>query len=202
LKLLLKYFPDLTPLQIQQFEKLIVHFKDWNSKINLIARTDIDHLEERHILHSLAIAKVHYFHKGSTVLDVGTGGGFPGLPLAILLPDTTFTMVDSIGKKIMVVNDLIEKLDLKNAIAYKTRAEDITDQFDFIISRAVTRLKPFYSWISKNIKRDPGNGVYYLKGGNLTDEIKELNRKTIEYRISDFYTEQFFETKKVLYLPI
>jgi 16S rRNA (guanine527-N7)-methyltransferase len=178
----------------------------WNAQINVISRKDIDLLYERHILHSLAIAKIYTFLPNSQVLDVGTGGGFPGIPLAILFPDTNFTLVDAIGKKIKVVNAVAESIELKNLTALHCRADQINQKFDFVVSRAVTRLKEFYPWINKkfNINTHKGlkNGVLYLKGGDLSTEIEEsgLNRVQL-FPIKDFFEEEFFETKYVVYFP-
>ncbi|BDD06081.1 16S rRNA (guanine(527)-N(7))-methyltransferase RsmG [Aureibacter tunicatorum] len=204
--LIIKYFPDLTDLQKQRFEELGRLYPEWNDKINVISRKDIDQLYTRHILHSLAIAKVINFKPMTTCLDVGTGGGFPGIPLAIMFPDSDFHMIDSIGKKISVVNGIIEALDLQNAEGEQIRAEQIHDHYDFVISRAVTRLKPFYQWIKNNISRnsfnDLDNGILYLKGGDLREEMKEAKKKYTLYDINDFYDEEFFDTKKVVHVPI
>ena len=199
-----RYFPDLSDLQIQQFSKLDELYKFWNAQINVISRKDIDNFYLHHVLHSLAIAKVISFLPGEKVLDVGTGGGFPGIPLAILFPDTHFHLVDSIGKKIKVVNEVSQSIGLKNLVATHARAEQINDQFDFIVSRAVTQLKDFYPWIrgkfNKVSKNTLKNGVLYLKGGDLTEEILQSGIKNvIRYPINDYFTEEFFDTKFVIY---
>lgn len=206
LSILIKYFPDLSELQLRQFSQLGNLYKEWNEKINLVSRKDIDHLYERHILHSLAIGKIISFKAGTYILDVGTGGGFPGLPLAILFPETSFHLVDSIGKKIMVVEDIAKRLNLANVIAEQARAESISGQYDFVVSRAVTRLKPFYGWVKNKFLKggfnDLENGILYLKGGDLEEEIKELKATTIVYSLSDIFEEDFFDTKKVLHIPV
>lgn len=203
--LILQYFPDLTDLQKQQFQKLDVLYKDWNSKINVISRKDIDQLYTNHVLHSLAIAKIQSFQPGSTILDVGTGGGFPGIPLAILFPESNFYLIDVIAKKINVVKAVVEELDLKNVKAEQIRAQNVKQDFDFIVSRAVTNMPDFVSWIKDKIKtRDNHNlpnGILYLKGGDLTQELKDFPNAT-EYNISDFFEPEFFETKKVVHLPL
>lgn len=198
------YFPDLSDLQKQQFIKLDELYRFWNSQINVISRKDIDKLYLHHILHSLAIAKVITFLPGERVLDVGTGGGFPGIPLAILFPETHFHLVDSIGKKIKVVNEVSKGIGLKNLTATHARAEQINDKFDFVISRAVTQLKDFYPWIRGKFNKVSGNslqnGVLYLKGGDLTEEIAVSGLKNvIRYPINDYFTEEFFDTKYVIY---
>lgn len=191
-----KYFPNLTKDQENQFTQLESLYKDWNSKINVISRKDIDDLYIKHVLHSLGIAKVHSFKKGETVLDVGTGGGFPGVPLAILFPETHFTLIDSIGKKIKVVEEVVQALQLKNVKAQQIRAEEVKGTFDFVVSRAVTRIKPFYSWVINKIK--PEGSILYLKGGDLTEEMAELKKPYREIELTDFFKEEFFETKKVI----
>lgn len=198
------YFPDLTDLQKDQFNKLDELYKFWNAQINVISRKDIDQLYLHHILHSLAIAKVISFLPGERVLDVGTGGGFPGIPLAILFPATHFHLVDSIGKKIKVVIEVSKAIGLNNLEATHSRAEQIDGQFDFIISRAVTQLKDFYPWIRgkfiKESKNTLNNGVLYLKGGDLEEEILQSGLKNISsYPINEYFTEEFFDTKFVLY---
>jgi len=206
MELILKYFPDLTETQIEKFTRLEELYKDWNSKVNVISRQDIDTLYERHVLHSLGIAKVMQFKSGTSVLDVGTGGGFPGIPLAIMFPDTQFHLVDSIGKKIRVVQEIAGALDLKNVKAEQIRAEKLEDTYEFVVSRAVTRITPFVGWVRKNISRNSfhslRNGILYLKGGDLVEELAELNMKTRTYDLSDYFTEEFFETKKVVYVPL
>ena len=200
-----KYFNDLTNEQLSQFAKLELIYKDWNSKINVISRKDIDELYLRHVLHSLSIAKLIFFNDGTSILDVGTGGGFPGIPLAILFPNCKFHLVDSIQKKITVVNNVVKELDLKNVKTSCSRVEAITEKYDFVVSRAVTNMKDFVSWIKFNINKksfnDFKNGVLYLKGGDLEDELKSFkNVKTFE--LSEIFNEDFFIQKKVVYLPI
>jgi 16S rRNA (guanine527-N7)-methyltransferase len=202
---ILKYFPNLSDNQIEQFQKLDFLYHDWNEKINVISRKDIDSLYTKHILHSLAIAKVNKFEPGTYVLDVGTGGGFPGIPLAILFPETRFYLIDVIAKKIKVVKAVAEALELKNVKAEQLRAENVKGDFDFIVSRAVTNMPDFVSWIKTKIKKqnkhELKNGILYLKGGDLTEELKDFPRAT-EYNISDFFEDEFFETKKVVHLPL
>jgi len=200
-----KYFNDLTNEQLSQFAKLELLYKDWNSKINVISRKDIDELYLRHVLHSLSIAKLISFKDGTSILDVGTGGGFPGIPLAILFPNCKFHLVDSIQKKITVVNNVVKELDLKNVKTSCSRVEAISEKYDFVVSRAVTNMKDFVSWIkfkiNKNSFNDFKNGVLYLKGGDLEDELKSFkNVKTFE--LSEIFNEDFFIQKKVVYLPI
>jgi 16S rRNA (guanine527-N7)-methyltransferase len=201
---LFSHFPDLTPLQQEQFNLLPEVYTYWNNQINVISRKDIDQLFERHVLHSLGIAKVMPFLPGEKVLDVGTGGGFPGIPLAILFPDTQFYLVDSIGKKIKVVHEVVKALDLKNVRAFHQRAEQVNEKFDFVISRAVTRLSEFYPWIknkfSKTSKNSLPNGILYLKGGDLAEEIAESGLTVQQFYLSDFFTGEFFETKQVIYI--
>lgn len=202
---ILKYFPDLTELQISQFEQLGDLYKEWNAKINVISRKDIEELYLRHVLHSLGIAKVQAFEPGSKVLDVGTGGGFPGIPLAILFPETQFQLVDSIGKKIKVVQGVVDALQLQNVKADVMRAENVKGEFDFIVSRAVTSMPDFVKWIrnkvSKNQNHALKNGVLYLKGGDLTEELSVFTTTQL-YNLSDYFEDEFFETKKVVHLPI
>jgi 16S rRNA (guanine527-N7)-methyltransferase len=205
-EIILKYFPDLTQEQQKQFDALYDLYKDWNEKINVISRKDIDNLYTNHILHSLGIAKVMAFKPGASVLDVGTGGGFPGIPLAILFPETNFHLVDSINKKITVVNEVAKGAAIKNVKGEWSRAEQIKGEYDFIVSRAVTRIKEFYSWINQKVKEDSihdlDNGILYLKGGDLDEELGELKRPYSLYNLSDYFKEEFFETKKVVYVPI
>ncbi|MES2807798.1 MAG: 16S rRNA (guanine(527)-N(7))-methyltransferase RsmG [Bacteroidota bacterium] len=201
---LFSYFPNLTDTQKQQFEQLPALYEFWNNQINVISRKDIDQLFERHVQHSLGIAKVMEFLPGESVLDVGTGGGFPGIPLAIMFPETQFYLVDSIGKKIKVVQEVAKTLGLKNLRAEHLRAEHVDEKFDFIVSRAVTRLGEFYPWIRGKFKKQQKNklpnGILYLKGGDLADEIKESGLKVHQYYLKDYYKEEFFETKQVIYV--
>lgn len=205
--LILKYFPALTPSQIDQFKKLGLVYKEWNDKINVVSRKDMDNLYTNHILHSLGIAKVISFQPSANVLDVGTGGGFPGIPLAILFPATNFHLVDSIGKKITVVNEVVKSLGLKNVIGEKIRAEEIKNRkYDFIVSRAVTRMKEFYGWVYNKVNNesahDMDNGILYLKGGDLEEEMNELKRPYQLFELTEFFEEEFFATKKVVYVPV
>ncbi|MDY8138809.1 16S rRNA (guanine(527)-N(7))-methyltransferase RsmG [Aquimarina sp. 2201CG5-10] len=203
--ILLKYFPDLTEEQKSQFSKLKNLYTEWNAKINVISRKDIESLYERHVLHSLGIAKTMKFKEGTQVLDVGTGGGFPGIPLAILFPDTRFYLIDVIAKKIKVVNEVASALELKNIKAEQRRAGTFDDRFDFIVSRAVTNMPDFVKWIRKNIakksRNELQNGILYLKGGDLTEELAAFP-KAVQYDLSDYFEEEFYETKKVVYLPV
>ncbi|QYN48227.1 16S rRNA (guanine(527)-N(7))-methyltransferase RsmG [Apibacter sp. ESL0432] len=201
--LIQKYFPEITEKQLHSFEKLPDLYSNWNEKINVISRKDIDSLLEKHVLHSLGIAKVMQFAPSTKVLDIGTGGGFPGIPLAILFPESQFTLADSIGKKIRVVNEIAQELQLDNVIGIHTRAEKIKEKFDFVVSRAVTQMPVFMSWIkgkftSKNIN-SLQNGVLYLKGGDLTEELKNFPEATL-YELKDYFDEEFFKTKKVVYI--
>jgi 16S rRNA (guanine527-N7)-methyltransferase len=202
---ILKYFPNLTDIQKEQFAKLDSLYHEWNEKINVISRKDIDALYTKHILHSLGIAKIIKFEPGTYVLDVGTGGGFPGIPLAILFPETRFYLIDVIAKKIKVVQAVAEALELKNVKAEQLRAENVKGDFDFIVSRAVTNMPDFVSWVKTKIKKQQKhelkNGILYLKGGDLTEELKDFPKAT-EYNISDFFEDEFFETKKVVHLPL
>lgn len=202
---ILKYFPNLTDLQKEQFQKLDFLYHDWNEKINVISRKDIDALYTKHILHSLGIAKILKFEPGTYVLDVGTGGGFPGIPLAILFPETRFFLIDIIAKKIKVVQAVAEALELKNVKAEQLRAELVKGDFDFIVSRAVTNMPDFVSWVRTKIKKQSKhelkNGILYLKGGDLTEELKDFPKAT-EYNLADFFEDEFFETKKVVHLPL
>jgi 16S rRNA (guanine527-N7)-methyltransferase len=200
------YFPGLTPQQRESFDQLYILYKEWNEKINVISRKDIDNLYVNHVLHSLGIAKVITFKPGATILDVGTGGGFPGIPLAIMFPDIHFHLVDSIGKKITVVKGVAEALSLKNVKAEQIRAEQLKSEYDFVVSRAVTRLKEFYGWINKRVKKksthELKNGILYLKGGDLDEELSELKRPYQLYNLSEFFAEEFFETKRVVHVAI
>ena len=205
-EIIFHYFPDLSQKQKDQFAKLFDLYKDWNDKINVVSRKDIENLFVNHVLHSLGIAKVMAFKPGASVLDVGTGGGFPGIPLAILFPETNFHLVDSIGKKITVVKGVAEGVGLKNVRGEQIRAEQIKGQYDFIVSRAVTRIKEFYGWIHNKTKKQSvhplDNGILYLKGGDLDEELAELKKLHQIYSLSDYFTEEFFETKKVVYVPL
>ena len=196
------YFPKLSTVQKEQFSQLGKLYTDWNEKVNVISRKDIDKLYERHVLHSLAIAKVCTFKPGTTILDVGTGGGFPGIPLAIMFPEADFVLVDSTGKKIKVVNEVIKALGLKNVEAAHLRGEDAPGEYDFIVSRAVTKMKPFYRWVKHKISprsfNDIPNGIIYLKGGDLTEEIQEFGKPCELFELKDFFEEDFFETKKIV----
>jgi 16S rRNA (guanine527-N7)-methyltransferase len=205
MELILKYFPDLTETQIHQFEALEGLYKDWNAKINVVSRKDIDALYLKHVLHSLAIAKVIQFADGSTILDVGTGGGFPGVPLAILFPNCQFHLVDSINKKLKVINAVCEAIELTNVKTTHSRVEAINETFDFIVSRAVTTMPEFTKWVKGNIARKQQNGlkngILYLKGGDLTEELKQYTNVKA-FLLSDYFEDEFFETKKVIYLPL
>ena len=200
-----KQFPNLTENQLLQFQQLEALYQDWNAKINVISRKDIDELYTKHVLHSLAIAKVQPFEPGTYILDVGTGGGFPGIPLAILFPETRFYLIDVIAKKIKVVQAVAEGLGLKNVKAEQMRAENVKGDYDFIVSRAVTNMPDFVSWIKDKIKKqnkhELKNGILYLKGGDLTEELKDFPNAT-EYNIAEFFKDEFFETKKVVHLPL
>ena len=201
-----QYFPELTSVQLKQFELMAEQYRFWNEQINVISRKDIDSIFEHHILHSLGIAKVINFKKGTKILDVGTGGGFPGIPLAVFFPDVQFHLVDSIGKKIKVVTEVAASLGLKNVKASHSRAEQIDDTFDFVVSRAVTRLAEFTPWVKNKFNKvsenSLPNGILYLKGGDLTAELApyKSNAKLTIYSLSDYFEEEFFETKKVVYL--
>jgi 16S rRNA (guanine527-N7)-methyltransferase len=204
--LIFQYFPDLTPVQKEQFSQLQGLYEHWNSQINVISRKDIDQLYERHVLHSLGIAKVVSFLPGEMVLDVGTGGGFPGIPLAILFPETKFYLVDSIGKKIKVVQEVANALGLTNLRAAHMRAEQFEERFDFVVSRAVTRLKDFYPWVkdkfNKQSKNTIPNGILYLKGGDLVEEIAESRLAVRRYDLKNYFSGEFFETKQVIYVKV
>lgn len=200
------YFPDLTPRQRQQVEQLQPLYREWNEKINVISRKDIDNLYVNHVLHSLSIAKVIHFLPGAEILDVGTGGGFPGIPLAIRFPETQFHLVDSIGKKITVVREVTKALGLVNVSCEQIRAEQLKDRYDFIVSRAVTQMKEFYGWVHNKVKRESAhkldNGILYLKGGDLDEELNQLKRPYKLYELTDYFQEEFFQTKKIVYIPI
>ena len=203
--IILKYFPDLSEEQLRQFKLLSVLYKDWNLKINVVSRKDIDELYLRHVLHSLGIAKVLSFLPGSKVLDVGTGGGFPGIPLAILFPETHFHLIDSIGKKIKVVEEVSGGLGLKNILATNARVETDLGQYDFVISRAVAQMETFVNWIKgrviKKSVHELKNGILYLKGGDLTEELSKFPKTTV-FWLSNYFEEDFFETKSVVHLPL
>lgn len=194
--LILTYFPELTEKQQKQFDALEELYIHWNAQINVISRKDIDQLYLKHVLHSLGIAKVTTFKEDAFVLDVGTGGGFPGVPLAILFPKVEFLLIDSIGKKIKVVNEVINAIGLTNARGQHVRAQETKGQFDYVVSRAVTKIKPFYEWVRPKLKE--GGSILYLKGGDLNEEMAELKKPYREIELSSFFKEDFFETKKVV----
>jgi len=205
MELILKYFPGLTKNQIDKLEKLETLYQDWNVKINVVSRKDIDELYLRHVLHSLAIAKVIQFREGTKIMDVGTGGGFPGIPLAILYPDSSFHLVDSISKKLKVVNEVVDGLGLDNVKTTHARVEEIIDTYDFIVSRAVAAMPTFAHWVGGRITKKQNNalknGILYLKGGDLTEELQNYPKASI-YNLSDYYSEDFFATKKLVHLPL
>ncbi len=204
--ILLKYFSGLSDQQITLFRQLEPLYAEWNAQINVISRKDFSEFYERHVLHSLGIAKLIRFNKGTKILDVGTGGGFPGIPLAIMFPEVQFHLVDSIGKKIKVVQNVADALGLKNVTADQIRAEQLTDKYDFVVSRAVTRLPEFVPWVQKNISKKQinalPNGIIYLKGGDLTEELKPFRKRVFVQDLSAYFTEEFFDTKKVVHLPL
>jgi len=206
MSLISTYFPELTQEQQAQFAALEGLYQTWNAQINVISRKDTEHFYERHVLHSLAIAKIVKFLPGASILDIGTGGGFPGIPLAILYPEVQFHLVDSIGKKIKVVQEVASALGLKNVQASHARAESIKERYDFIVSRAVTQMPIFLTWVKgKSAKKnvhDFKNGILYLKGGDLSEELSGLRYPVKEFPISDFFKEAFFETKKVVYVQL
>lgn len=201
-----KYFPELTERQKEQYAALPALYEDWNSKINVISRKDMANFVEHHVLHSLSIAKVVQFKTMADIMDLGTGGGFPGIPLAIMFPDANFYLVDSVGKKIKVVQDVIGQLGLTNAKAEQVRAEQVSRQFDFVVSRAVTDLSEFVGWVKGKISdihyHKLRNGILYLKGGDLTEELAPFRKKARLFEISEFFVEPWFAEKKVIYLPM
>lgn len=203
---IVKYFPDLTERQREQLAALLPLYEEWNAQINVISRKDMDHFYEHHVLHSLAIAKAVRFKPMAEVLDLGTGGGFPGVPLAIMFPDARFTLIDSIGKKIKVVSDVIDRLGLANTKALQIRAEQLDGEFDFVVSRAVTTLPEFVPWVKGKISKTQyhtlHNGILYLKGGDLDAELAPFRKKVRTWNIGDWFDEEYFETKKVIYLPL
>ncbi len=205
MKLLLKYFPELTEVQQSQFAQLQELYTDWNLKINVVSRKDIEELYLRHVLHSLGIVKVQTFLPGSKILDVGTGGGFPGVPLAIMFPEVQFHLVDSIGKKIKVVNEVVTGLELQNVKTTNARVESVSGKYDFIVSRAVAQMETFVHWVNAKIAKkslhERKNGILYLKGGDLTEELKVYKNAAI-FPLSDYFEEDFYETKSVVYLPL
>ncbi len=202
---LFEYFPNLSKEQKSQFILLEELYKDWNQKINVVSRKDIDELYLRHVLHSLGIAKIQQFNDGAQILDVGTGGGFPGIPLAILFPNVHFTLVDSIGKKIKVVDEVVQGLGITNVTTINSRVEEVSKQFDFIVSRAVATMPTFVHWVKGKIKKESlharRNGILYLKGGDLSEELQEYRTAEI-FQLSDYFKEDFFTTKSVVYLPL
>ena len=204
-EIIFKYFPNLSETQKNRFLLLEKLYQDWNQKINVVSRKDIDELYLRHVLHSLGIAKIQKFKEESSILDVGTGGGFPGIPLAILFPESNFTLVDAIGKKIKVVQEVVDGLELTNLKAIHSRVEDLDSQHDFIVSRAVAAMPTFVRWTKGRIKKkslhERRNGILYLKGGDLTEELKEYTTAEI-FDLNHYFDEDFFETKRVVYLPL
>lgn len=206
MEILTKYFPDLTDQQLDQFGRLGSLYEEWNSQINVISRKDIEQLYERHVLHSLAIAKVIRFKPGTTILDVGTGGGFPGIPLAILFPETSFLLIDSIGKKIKVVNEVASALNLRNVTAQHIRVEEVKLKFDFVVSRAVTAFPRFVSMVQAKISgqsnNDLPNGILYLKGGDFEEEIDPFRKQIQVYELQSFFQEEFFETKRLIHMSL
>ena len=206
MNLIAKYFSSLNNLQLQKLESLYSVYAAWNSKINLISRKDMNYFYLHHVLHSLSLAKFYQFKSGSRVMDVGTGGGFPGIPLSIFFPDVNFHLVDSIGKKIKVVRAVAEELGLKNVRTAHERAENINEKFDFVVSRAVTRMPAFLKWVegkfSLNCNNTIPNGVLYLKGGDLTEEMRQLHYHHNSFNLSDYFSQDFFETKKVVYVQM
>lgn len=206
MKQLLEYFPNLFESQIEQLAQLKDLYSDWNQKINLISRKDIEHLYERHVLHSMSISKIIQFKQGTSILDIGTGGGFPGIPLAILFPNCNFYLIDAIRKKTKVVSEIVESLKLKNVKVKHLHSNELNEKFDFIVSRAVTAFPQFIKLAQGKINQESmnslPNGILYLKGGDLSDEIKDFQKSTVLYPISDFFSEEFFITKYIVYYPI
>lgn len=204
--LIYQYFPELSDLQQNQIERLALLYSDWNEKINVVSRKDVEELYERHVLHSMSIALYTEFLPGSSVVDVGTGGGFPGIPLAILFPEVQFTLVDSIGKKLKVVNEVVEALSLKNVRTINDRIEQVPETFDFVVSRAVAAMPTFVHWVSQRVKPESkhanANGIWYLKGGDLAEELAPYKKKVKVYALHERIPLPFFETKKLVYLPI
>jgi len=206
MELIRKYFPELASSQLEKFRLIEALYLEWNSRINVISRKDMEHFYEHHVLHSLGIAKVLQFQPGAQVLDVGTGGGFPGIPLAIIFPETNFLLVDSIGKKIKVVQEVADAAGITNVKAIHSRAEDVKGKFDFVVSRAVTTLPDFIKWVENKIKRENRNtlknGILYLKGGDLAAELAPLQNKYQVFNLSSYFEEEFFETKKVVHVSL
>lgn len=204
--IILNYFPNLTEQQQKQFAALQSLYEQWNAQINVVSRKDIDLLYERHVLHSLGIAKVIHFKPNTSILDVGCGGGFPGIPLAIMFPECNFHLVDSIGKKIKVVNEVAAALELTNLKAEHKRAEEVNQKFEFVVSRAVTEVEELYRWVQNKLSKkqfnELPNGLLLLKGGDLTQEFKHFQKRVVFYNLNDYFKEDFFETKKVAYLPL
>ena len=204
--IIFRHFPDLTDIQKKQFSALSDLYEFWNAQINVVSRKDMNDFLERHVLHSLGIAKIMKFEEGTKVLDVGTGGGFPGIPLAILFPKVDFFLVDSIGKKIKVVRAVAEELGLKNVRTAHERAENINEKFDFVVSRAVTRMPAFLKWVEDKFSLDCNNtfpnGVFYLKGGDLREEMSQVSYHYNSFNLSDYFSQDFFETKKVVYVQM
>lgn len=201
---MLRYFPELTAQQQAKFKELLPLYAHWNEQINVISRKDLDNFYERHVLHSLAISKVVAFKPKAHILDVGTGGGFPGIPLAIMFPESNFVLVDSIGKKIKVVKEVAQALDLTNVVAHHQRAEQVEGTFDFVVSRAVTRMPVFVDWVKDKIRKGKVDdqvfrGILYLKGGDLSEEMQGIKGSIQEHLLSDYFNEAFFETKKVVH---
>jgi 16S rRNA (guanine527-N7)-methyltransferase len=206
MEIVTKYFTDLTDQQLNQFGRLGSLYEEWNAKINVISRKDIEQLYERHVLHSLSIAKIIHFKSGTTVLDVGTGGGFPGIPLAILFPETSFFLIDSIGKKIKVVNEVASALNLQNVKAEQVRVEEVNQKFDFVVSRAVTAFPRFVEMVQNKVaiqcKNDLPNGILYLKGGDFEEEINPYKQHLKVYNLQAYFQEEFFETKRLIYMTL